>query len=448
MASPKLWVPEHISGYENREYQEFGTQFLKGIRRAMLYDDPGLGKTPQAIKAAETPVLVVAPRYLVGQWRDAILREHEDAVIAFPDGSRKLRDKELNKKADWTIVNYEMVKSYDMPTGIRTYINDESHHVRNRRATHSRAVHAMETEDKTTRVYHLTATPFWKTVDDIWHQVDILYPGVLPPYREFIKLYCMSLKSPWGPKVVGIRPRMKADLKRLLAPIMLGRTYKDVGRFLPSIIESYVKIPLTPPLQVIYNHLVTEFSIRWSNEEEQKKLIFQPTTVLHALRQVTAKIKFDAVKHIIEDNNDKPSVIGFWYKDHAQVMFDSLKPNSAVLCTGEIDPVERQRRAMWAQDNGKHVVATESSLSEGINLSKYRLFISGEEHYVPGKNHQFISRVVRDRNDNGKDQEPVRVFYVQAERTVDESIHKTARSRKQTNQAVRDMLSETLKARK
>lgn len=155
-----------LDKYDDREYQRFGTEFLKAIRRAFLTDDPGLGKTRQAIDAVELPAQVTCPLYLTGQWEESILRAHPDAVIARADGSRKQREVIVSKEADWYIMNYAMLKSYDMPN-VKTYINDESHHLRNRRALHSQSAAIIQNEDHTARIYHLTATPFWKTVDDI-----------------------------------------------------------------------------------------------------------------------------------------------------------------------------------------------------------------------------------------------------------------------------------------
>lgn len=439
--------PNQSNGYEDREYQSVGTNFLRTIRRGFLTDEPGLGKTPQSIKAAELPCMVVAPRYLCRQWEEAIRREHEDAVIAFADGTRKQREKILSTAADWYIVNLEMLNTYDLPSGINTYINDESHHLRNRNAYQSKAAFIVENGDKSSRIYNLTATPFWKSVDDIWMQCHILYPQVFTSYHDFVKTYCVTLRTPYGvPKVASIKRSMREGLRDLLKPFMLGRTYKDVGRFLPEVVESVIKLDLSPVLRQMYDKVILEYSLKWQDEEEQRKLIFSPTTVLHVLRQITAQVgKFDAVEALIEDNFEKPAVIGFWYKDHARMMQTRLGEDKAVLITGDLDPIERQRRAMWAQNNGKHIVASQMSLSEGVNLYQYRMFIFAEQNYVPGSNHQFLSRVVRDRNDGGRDREPVRVFYIQARRTIDEDIYKVSRSRRTAIQATRELLQLALR---
>src|SRR5688572_12824888 len=144
----------NLEGYETRDYQTKGTEFLHTLRRAFLTDDPGLGKTPQAIRAAELPCMVVAPRYLCGQWEEAIRREHgSQAKIAFSQGVRKEREAALDKRADWYIVNQAMLYGYELPDGIRTYINDESHHLRNRNARQSKAALIVENHDPNARIY-------------------------------------------------------------------------------------------------------------------------------------------------------------------------------------------------------------------------------------------------------------------------------------------------------
>lgn len=442
--------------YDVRSYQKFGTRFLKGVRRGFLTDDPGLGKTVQAIDAAELPCMVVAPKYLCPQWVDAIKRRDPTARIAYAHGTRKQREETLKKTADWYIVNLEMMNTYDLPSGIRTFINDESHRLRNRTAELCRATNIVENLDSTARIYNLTATPFWKTVDDIWHQCHILYPTIFTSYNTFVDTYCVVLKTPYGvPKVATVKKAMRNGLKDLLKPIMLGRTYKQVGRFLPSTIETTVKIEMPPALRDVYKKLKRSYYLKWQDgEEEQRRLVFQPNTLLHVLRQVTMQSgKIDVIKGILEDSRlgtesgsqNTMAIIGFYYRDHARMMYEALGPKQAVLVTGDIPPDERYKRAMTAQREGKHIVASESSLREGANLSKYRLFIWGEEDYVPEANRQFLSRVVRDRNDNGSDTAPVLVYHVQVANSVDEYIYTVASKRGEAIQATRELLELTLK---
>ena len=59
-----------MAQYENlRPYQQAGVGFLYSARRAILADDPGLGKTAQALFAAEGRTLVVSAAILESVWR-------------------------------------------------------------------------------------------------------------------------------------------------------------------------------------------------------------------------------------------------------------------------------------------------------------------------------------------------------------------------------------------
>lgn len=432
--------------YDVREYQAQGTNFLRAVKRGFLTDEPGLGKTIQAIRAVELPCMVIAPKHLILQWEASILQEDPKAKIASVMGTRTQRDMILDKQADWYILNYEMLATYDLPPDMRTFINDESHRLRNRHATLTHAAYEIENRVKDARIYHLSATPMWKAPDDIWMQAHILYPqvSVFKSHKRFVDLFCVSLRSPFGgPKVVSIKRAMRGPLKDLLAPIMLGRTYKDVGRYLPDTIETVIELSLPKAHRNIYKQMVDNYSIEYG--EDKQKLIFEATTVLHALRQVTAHAgKFDAIKSLLEDNLNIPAIIGFWYRDHAKYMYELLPKGSAVLLTGEIDSVERNRLALQAQSRGQHIVATQDSIREGTNLSKYKLFVFGEQHYVPESNRQFMTRAVRDRNDGGKDKEPVRVFYVCMKGTIDMSIYKVAKKRGEAIASVREVLDRTL----
>ena len=91
-----------------RPYQEKGVEFLKTRRRAMLRDAPGLGKTIQALRAAEIPVLISCPTYAMQQWADVIRSEYPSHKVVQAVGTRQEREKALKSKYDWLIVNHEM----------------------------------------------------------------------------------------------------------------------------------------------------------------------------------------------------------------------------------------------------------------------------------------------------------------------------------------------------
>lgn len=429
-----------------REYQFVGRNWLYEGRRRWLTDKPGLGKTLQASEAVERPCLVVAPTYLTRQWYDFLTEQYPNDTVSYATGvklNRFQRQKALDQVADWYIVNTQMMRvdDYGVPNftmpDCKTVIYDEAHHLRNRKAKQSIGA-ALYAADEERRVYSLTATPMWKDAGDLWMQLHITQPEIFDNYRDFIDAFCVVDDTPYGPKILGTKKAMRQELRRLLYAVSLGRTYKDVGRHLPSIIKDTFKIDFPTVLRDKYDELKELFRIQI---EEDETLIFSSyISVMHSLRTLT---NFqDKQQALIDRMSDvgKPGVVFVWYKDVAYELGD-LIPNSVVL-TGDIEPEERQRQALQAMKSGKNVIATMSSLSEGVNLYDYRYVAFYECDYPPGRNEQTLGRVVRDRNDDGADQEPVIVDYFMVADTIDEVIYKVSQRREAT---IKDVMGEVLR---
>lgn len=418
-----------MSQLQLRDYQKEGRDFLVKKKRAFLTDVPGAGKTLQAASALELPALIIAPKHLINQWADFLKEQYPDLKIACAVGTRKERTAILKREADIYIINMDMVATYDLPVFINTYVFDESHHLRNHTTDRARAAVLLANRNPKARVYMLTATPMWKSVADIFMQLRVLFPTVFKSYNNFVKTWCNSIDTPYGTKVIGIKKSMRDPLRELLAPIMLGRTSEDIGRQLPPLIESVIELDMPDDQRNIYNKIKKDYRLRYEDEKGKQQLLFNPIAALHTFRQITMRSgKIDAVTQIVDDNKLQ-SLIGCWYRDHAKLIYDSLPKDSAVLLTGDIEATERVKQAYKAQKEGKHIVCTQGSLVEGVNLYNFRQVIQVEEHYVPGHNEQFIKRVLRDRNDDGQDLTPVLKYCVHVKKSVDIDIHRTDASR-------------------
>src|SRR5690349_10606425 len=249
-----------------RDYQITGIEWLRQVRRGLLTDHPGLGKTLMSAEAAETPCLVTAPKHLLAQWADFLKEQYPNAVVSMADGARKSRDKALDVKADWWVINHAMLRSYDMPTDIKTIIVDESHHFRNRNAEQSRALKALANRDKNVRVYMLSASPMWKSLDDIWMQLHILYPQVFTSYHRFVEMFFVTVDNPYTTKVVAVKKKMKKVLEDTLSPIKMGRSYKDVGRMLPDRIDNVVKVELEKEVREFYNKILEDCRFQYQED--------------------------------------------------------------------------------------------------------------------------------------------------------------------------------------
>lgn len=432
-----------------RDYQMEGSMFLRVKRRAMCTDDAGLGKTLTSALAAKGPTIVTAPSYLTGQWFDFLTHQFPNHNVTLAEGSRVQRTRSIRTSdMDWYIVNHQMFRSYEMPTHNKTLIVDEAHHFRNRGSGQTKGLFAYAEENPETNIYLLTASPTYTSVDNLWSLFHILQPDLFPSYNQFVDMYCMTTFTPYGNKVIGTRRTRRAELRKLLDFCRIGRTYREVGRYLPPIVGHAVKCELPKEVRKLYNDVHYRYKVEYTDEETgQPKMMpyMSASAMMHTLRAVTVPAKIAAAMDRLEDLPPTTKmVIGCWYIDTAESMAkaiidrqakdSSFRPGKVVCITGKLSVAERHAVAM----SGDTVVATIGSLSEGVNLYHMRAVMFIEEHYSPGANYQLLRRVRRDRNDDGRDREPVLVDYVYVTKTVDEVIHVVARKRGSTAKEVLD----------
>jgi superfamily II DNA or RNA helicase len=150
----------------------------EGHRTFLLADEPGLGKTAQALLAAEAaeafPLLVVVPNVVKTNWaREAgIWTPHRPATVVHGDGHG------VDAFSDVVVVNYEILDRHVgwLGTfGFRGMVVDEAHFIKNKSSQRSQHVLALSERirDRTARplLMALTGTPLINDIEDflaIW----------------------------------------------------------------------------------------------------------------------------------------------------------------------------------------------------------------------------------------------------------------------------------------
>jgi hypothetical protein len=149
-----------------------------GHRTFLLADEPGLGKTAQALLAAEAadayPLLVVVPNVVKTNWAREAGRwtPHRKATVVQGNGDT------VDGFADIVVVNYEVLDRHVGwlgEFGFRGMVVDEAHFIKNK--TSQRSQHVLELSERirvrTPRplLMALTGTPLINDIDDfraIW----------------------------------------------------------------------------------------------------------------------------------------------------------------------------------------------------------------------------------------------------------------------------------------
>jgi hypothetical protein len=150
-----------------------------GHRTFLLADEPGLGKTAQALLAAEAvhayPLLVVVPNVVKANWAHEVdlWTPHRRATVVHGNGDN------VDAFADVVIVNYEVLDRHvgwlgDL--GFRGMIVDEAHFIKNKSS--QRSQHVLRLSERIRARMHtkallmaLTGTPLINDIEDfraIW----------------------------------------------------------------------------------------------------------------------------------------------------------------------------------------------------------------------------------------------------------------------------------------
>ncbi|MCW2829383.1 MAG: helicase, partial [Aeromicrobium sp.] len=179
MALPEPSAHTVHSGPELMRHQaQLVEAAAEGHRTFLLADEPGLGKTAQALLAAQAanafPLLVVVPNVVKTNWaREAeIWTPNRPATVIHGNGDT------IDAFADIVIVNYEVLDRHvgwlgDL--GFRGMVVDEAHFIKNK--TSQRSQHVLQLADRirarigSPLLMALTGTPLINDIEDfraIW----------------------------------------------------------------------------------------------------------------------------------------------------------------------------------------------------------------------------------------------------------------------------------------
>lgn len=161
-----------------RHQARFVASARAGHRTYLLADEPGLGKTAQALVAAYTtgsyPLLVVVPNVVKMNWAREVEKwtPQRSVTVVHGDGE------DLDAFADIVVVNYEVLDRHVQwlsRRGFKGMIVDEAHFIKNRESQRSRNVQALSTSIRAAYpkalMIALTGTPLINQIEDfrmIW----------------------------------------------------------------------------------------------------------------------------------------------------------------------------------------------------------------------------------------------------------------------------------------
>lgn len=238
------------------DYQSSSCEWLSMMRRnnigVILGDAMGLGKTIQVIKTIcdllaenqDAKTLVVCPSALVENWTREIEKFTRGLKYMIHVGSQRSRN-----YRDYTssimLTTYDVVR---MDIGVLSLIQwdlvvlDEAQFIKNPGSQRTRAIKKLPRNSSIA----VTGTPFENHVTDIWSLFDFCIPEFLGTESQFRSTYFDNEES-------------AKKLGKLIAPLLLRRTLKDIPNDLPPIITLPMPIALNEQEAVEYERRKEEY---------------------------------------------------------------------------------------------------------------------------------------------------------------------------------------------
>lgn len=433
-------------GKQLRHYQVDGASFLAERDYAILSDAPGVGKTSQALVAAEarlalgvvpsatTPVvLILCPALAKRHWQREVKRwTGHDAVVL--DGLRPDAEKLTTR---YVICNYDILYGQrrrdpagvmhareDLPGWGKLLANrfliviaDELHLLRGTKSQKTAAVNAVAL--RTPVVWGLTGTLIPNYIRDIYAQVNFISGGLFGKYWPWAQKYCDAHQAQYG--WVDNGASNLDELKQRLSLFVLGRTPASVQLELP-------------PLQ--RERYAVDVEVTAPTVHEGARTLDRGKMVSNALR-ATARAKRSAVvQHAVDALSAKQKVVVFVYmREQCDAVAKDIahKVDCQMLVVhGDMSPEGRDKMATTFReaDAPACFVATIDSVGLAISLVGANLVIFGDLLPEPWKMYQAELRCHRFDSLN-----PVLVRYLLATGTIDETYAETVIDKIETIQA-------------
>ena len=366
---PTLDVPHNML-VEPYEYQKDGIAYALEKKRCIMGDEPGLGKTAQAIGVLTVsrafPALVICPASLKVNWQRELKKFGGLNAVILSDDNRstwqrfwELKTKDGRPCAEVFITNYESLKKYfvtkirregrfslksvdfdERKDLFRTIIIDESHKCKTATTQQSKFVQGLAMGKE--YVLELTGTPVVNNNTDLIQQLTIMGRlGDFGGYSKFMSRYCAGMRQSSHLKELNYLLRKNCFFRRLK---------KDVLTQLPDKTRSYLIMDIDNRRE--YKDAerdVIKYLIQYKDADDEKiqKTIRGAIMVkMNILKQISAKGKVQGAIDIIHntiDGGQKLIVFCFLKEVVAE-----LKREFRDAVTGTGDDNDKQKQ--WAVD--------------------------------------------------------------------------------------------------
>jgi len=470
---PAANLPDGIYPYQAAAV-EFG--MARG-GRALIAHEMGLGKTVTALALMQQyrgdwPLLILAPRAVLAQWEEEVQRWVSPAPVVSVIKKGKDAFKPGTEIAIMTHDLFKMPANAHLraaPRGgaWRALIVDESHKCKDAASKRTRAVRATALDAR--RVALLTGTPYVTGANDLQPRVKMaLQPGArphLPRFHDWERRYCEESEintgygsfSSWSKT----KPERKAELNRVLAPLMDRKAKREVASQLPGKLVSRLFLDAAPAVRRRVDKRLA--LLRSMPKEDQAALDEAERTPTHEIMKLFRDNAVDRAEAVVEwivenflskearDANGRKKLVVFAH--HRDVM-DKLEAelrkrlakkdaDGATMIRADGDGAkgpnglratrEEAIRGWQAGDKCQVALLSIMACGTGLNLTEASTMVFAEMHWSHNQHAQAEGRIHRVTQTA-----PCVIYYAMFARSLDNIMYAKLQSTKRDTEDVVD----------
>jgi len=294
-------------------HQRAGVEFLSKARRALLADEPGLGKTAQAIRSLKRlhdrgeqvfPALIVCPNTLKTNWEREFDRWWPGIDVQVVKGSATQRRKAFDHEAQVYVINWESLRTHSKLlsygsialarctdcgghdskiTASRCEVHQRELNVIDFKAVVADEIHrSKDPKSKQTRAFWaasgnadirfaLTGTPIANTVVDLWPILHWLDAKEWPSKTKWLDRYVNTMMNAFGGlMILGLKPAMESEFFAGIHPRMRRMLKQKVLPWLPEVINDRRDVEMGAKQAKAYKQMLENMIAELSTTPEER----------------------------------------------------------------------------------------------------------------------------------------------------------------------------------
>lgn len=438
--------------FKLRYYQAQMVVHLLTMKRFVVGDDTGLGKTLEAIATLcylweQDPtkkVIVMTNKSVVAQWESEFVKFTTGVDTIQIKGTKKKREKQLKAFEEHTgspvvaIMGYRSACSdFDIMQDWEGYniVFDEATAFK----TPTTQVHQVcrHLAGNADRAFGLTATLIKNNLLEGWGIYKVIVPDLFTKHKSaFIKQFCVTkLQRIKGnrkiPVIVGYRKKDIVRFRDMIDPFYLGRPKHAVASELPALTTKKMRVGMTTFQHQKYMEALTGLLELGTGEEKE---VTKLTAIIYCQEIANhpcliecdgASEKYNTLEGLLTEGGDlygeKVIVYTRFRKlvDHCVPLLEKKKIK-CVRVTGAENEDQRKQSQDTFQDltSGTNVIWLTAAGGEAINLQAAKAIIFYDSPWSAGDYLQILGRMIRIGSPNDK----CYAIHLVCEDTVDERV--------------------------